>query len=355
MSMATAAVENKANVLVIGGGAVGTMTAYALEAGGRATVTMVLRSNYEAVMNSGFSIDSVDHGQHIHGWRPSRIRSTIADAAGADVPPYDFIVVTTKNIPDVPPTTCTLIEPAVTSDLSTIVLVQNGLNIEKPLLKAYPNNTIISGVQMISASEIAPGVVLHSGPDICKFGVFETVGKQDELKLRDEQRARRFVEAYNAGGNVNCQYDDNVGYTRWEKLLYNSSFNSVSAVLRMDVTRMRVYKHIIDDLVMPIMLEIKAIAAADGIHLSDDLVMKSITIDKLDSWFTPSMGQDVEKGNFVEFENIVGEPMREAERLGVPCSTLTTMYGILKGIQTKTKEIRGLLTPRIEDATTYRG
>ena len=353
-NMTIAQAEDKANVLVLGGGAVGTMAAYALEAGGRAKVTMVLRSNYDAVMKSGFSIDSIDHGQR-NGWLPSRIRTTISDPTETDMQHYDFIVVTTKNIPDVPPTVSTLIRPAVTSDLCTIVLMQNGLNIEKPLLEAFPNNTILSGIQMIGASETAPGIVLHNEPDICKLGVFEAEGKGDELRLRDEQRARRFVEAYNACGRVDCRYDDNVRYTRWKKLLYNSSYNPVSAVLGMDVTRMRVYKHVIDDLVAPIMREIAAIAAADGVHLSEDLVMKLITIDKLDSWFMPSMGQDAGKGNFIEFENIVGEPMREAKRLGVPCPTLTTMYSILKGIQTKTKETRGLITPRVTDARPYRG
>jgi ketopantoate reductase len=60
----------KANVLLIGSGGVGTMGAYALESGGLASVTAVLRSNFAAVYDKGFSFDSIDHG-HIEGWRPS--------------------------------------------------------------------------------------------------------------------------------------------------------------------------------------------------------------------------------------------------------------------------------------------
>lgn len=58
-----------ANVLVVGCGGVGTLMAYALEKGGRASVTAVLRSNFAVVAEKGFDIDSVNHGQ-IEGWRP---------------------------------------------------------------------------------------------------------------------------------------------------------------------------------------------------------------------------------------------------------------------------------------------
>lgn len=46
------------------------MAAYNLEVGGKATVTAVLRSNFAAVQNDGFSIDSIDHGK-VDGWRPT--------------------------------------------------------------------------------------------------------------------------------------------------------------------------------------------------------------------------------------------------------------------------------------------
>lgn len=58
-----------ANVLVVGCGGVGTLMAYALEKGGKASVTAVLRSNFAVVTEKGFIIDSVNHGQ-IEGWRP---------------------------------------------------------------------------------------------------------------------------------------------------------------------------------------------------------------------------------------------------------------------------------------------
>ena len=61
---------SKANVLLVGSGGVGTMAAYNLEVGGPASVTSVLRSNYAAVEQNGFTITSLDHG-YVKGWKPS--------------------------------------------------------------------------------------------------------------------------------------------------------------------------------------------------------------------------------------------------------------------------------------------
>lgn len=62
--------SQKLKVLLIGSGGIGTVTAYALETGGLAEVTAILRSNYAVVEKNGFTIDSVDHG-YIQSWRPS--------------------------------------------------------------------------------------------------------------------------------------------------------------------------------------------------------------------------------------------------------------------------------------------
>lgn len=62
--------EAKKTVLVIGGGAVGAIAALNLDAGGLAEVTIVLRSNYEAVQKTGYDFESCDHGT-VKSWKPS--------------------------------------------------------------------------------------------------------------------------------------------------------------------------------------------------------------------------------------------------------------------------------------------
>lgn len=117
---------------------------------------------------------------------------------------------------------------------------------------------------------------------------------------RSEKAASDFIKAYGACTSVDCQYDPDVATTRWRKLVYNGSFNTMSTILGLDTTRMRIYEHIIDDLIRPLMLEIKATALAAGARLPDDVVETMIRVDPADTYFKPSMCQDVEKvGSFI--------------------------------------------------------
>lgn len=88
--------------------------------------------------------------------------------AGKDKKPYDFIVVATKNVADVHPTVAELIAPAVTEGHTTIALLQNGLNIEKPIIEAFPKNPVLSGVSLIGATETSHSHVLHDDPGMWK-------------------------------------------------------------------------------------------------------------------------------------------------------------------------------------------
>lgn len=51
------------------------MAAYALEKGGKASVTAVLRSNHKVVSEKGFEINSIQHGE-VKSWRPSASESS---------------------------------------------------------------------------------------------------------------------------------------------------------------------------------------------------------------------------------------------------------------------------------------
>jgi 2-dehydropantoate 2-reductase len=264
--------------------------------------------------------------------------------------PFDFILVTTKNVADVLPSVADIIAPSVTPGTTAIVLSQNGLNIEKPLIKAFPDNPIISSISMIGAAEKGHGIIIHDDNDSQVISPFPSPTVSWKTA---EATAKRYVDIYAACGKLDITYNPDVKTARWRKLVYNASFNSTAAVLRIDTARMRMSEHIIDDLIRPIMLEIVAAAKANGVELPADLPEKLIRCDPTDTAFKPSMCQDVEKGNLIEFENIVGEPLREGEAKGVAMPTLRTMYGLLKALQLKTMESRGLWTAKFEEGNPY--
>ncbi|KAE8310629.1 ApbA-domain-containing protein [Aspergillus transmontanensis] len=341
----------KSRVLVVGTGGIGTVCAYALERGGLVEVTTVMRSTYDRAMKQGIDIDSVDFGHDIRSWRPTAITRTVPDVSEQGIDPFEFIVVTTKNIPDVPPTVADIIAPAVTPGKTAIVLAQNGLNIERPLAARFPTNPLISSVVFTGASILPNGTILHSDSDMQRIGPFSSPLVPAQVA---EEAARRYVSLYNPNGNLDIILDVNVPVMRWRKLAYNSSFNAVATVLQMDTSRIRMCQNVVEELVIPIILEIRAAAAAKGITLQEDLVNVVMTQDGAESFFNPSMLQDYEKGNLMEVENLVGEPLREGEALGVSMPTLRLIYNLVKGLQVKIMEKKGLWEARYQPDSAYK-
>ncbi|KAF2267460.1 2-dehydropantoate 2-reductase [Lojkania enalia] len=331
----------KKNVLIVGGGAVGAIAALNLEVGGLASVTVVLRSNFNAVNEGGYTIESCDHGV-LKSWKPSHVRNEVPDIEKENLPPYDYIILTTKNIPDVPPSISSLISPALTSlnKHTTLVLIQNGLNIEKPFLKSHPQTPVLSGVSLIGSAEIKPGVIVQDDRDRLLIGAFHNPQLEPAI---GSQKAKEFVEIYGKGGKTECLFESDVLTSRWRKLVYNACLNPICAITGLDTGRIRLADGGLEGLVRPAMREIVEAARKVGVELVDEVVDFMIGVDPLELYLAPSMLADVRKGNFIEYENLLGEPLREGKAVGVAMPTLQVLYNIAKAIQWRTKEERGLI------------
>ncbi|CAN9441502.1 unnamed protein product [Alternaria alternata] len=338
--------SNKKSVLIVGGGAVGAIAAVNLEAGGLATVTLVLRSNYDVVKEHGYTISSCDHG-NLKGWRPSVVRNSIPDLVGEGIEqqPFDYVMLCTKNMPDILPTAVDLISPALptgsNASKTTLILLQNGLNIEKPFLRPHPNVCILSGISMIGSAETMPGTIVQDEGDKLLIGAFPTSNINPAVP---ERRAEEFVHMYSAGGKTKGTYSPNVLHDRWKKLVFNACLNPICAITGLDDGRLRLADGALDGLVRPAMREIVAAAkAVCGVDLDPGVVEETIHVDPLESWLKPSMQQDLEKGNFLEYENLLGEPLRAGRNAGVSMPTLEVLYYLAKAIQWRIKEKRGLV------------
>jgi ketopantoate reductase len=209
-------------------------------------------------------------------------------------------VVTTKNIPDIPPTVSEIIAPAVTPGHTVILLLQNGLNIERPLFEAFPTNVILSGVSLISATEHQPGRISHDDPDRLIVSPYLNPSRSSSDEEREEEiqrgtaAAQHFVDMYNAAQAVSAMLDLDVGFVRWRKLVYNACYNGVCAIVGLDTTSLRYAHHPLTDLIRPAMWEIWHTAHAAGHPLPEYVVETMIDVDYW-AFFKPSMLQDVER------------------------------------------------------------
>ncbi|KAJ5553303.1 2-dehydropantoate 2-reductase [Penicillium frequentans] len=327
----------KSRILLVGCGGVGTIAALNLEHGNKAEVSCVLRSNFEIVNKQGFTIRSCEHGD-LTEWRPSQILDRVPDVTNSGIQPFDYIVCCTKNTPDIRPIG-QIIAPAVSPNHTVIVLIQNGLNIEKPLMAQFPQNMVLSGVSRIDAHEVSKGVVEQKQRDLLYIGPFPSQ-PHDAESLR--KSALYFIDIYGAAGRTTCLYKPDVGYDRWAKLVYNATLNPVSALVDLNTGELQMTS-VVDTLVIPAMKEVMKVAEAVGHKLPDEIIEETIRSNPIEKMITPSMQVDTQMGSFIEHENLLGEVCREAQRFGVDAPILSTLYSLCVAVQWRTKKIKGLI------------
>ncbi|EAW17107.1 ketopantoate reductase family protein [Aspergillus fischeri NRRL 181] len=286
-------------------------------------------------MTSGFEVISCEHG-HLQGWRPTAISNAVPHVAPSEESRFfDYVVCTTKNIPDVGPSVCEIIAPAVTPGLTVIVLLQNGLNIEKPFLSRFPHNVILSGVSQIDAHEIAPGVIEQKGNDHLCISAFRKNQVSEDIQ---QKATEEFLSIYGAGRRTTIRYEPDWEQKRWRKLVYNATLNPICALTRVNTGDLQICGGALDHLVVPAMQEVVKIARAVGVDLPKDVIETAVRMYPVENKICPSMQKDMQKGNLVEHENLIGEVIREGQRRGIPAPILSVLYELCSAVQWRTRK-----------------
>ncbi|CCD22368.1 uncharacterized protein NDAI_0A02100 [Naumovozyma dairenensis CBS 421] len=341
------------NVLVIGAGGVGVITALSLYIRKLSHVSMVIRSDYDHVTANGYQIDSCDYG-HISNWKPHSIYRTAYDASQSGLF-FNYLVITTKNIPDGPVESrvSNIIKPILESnrtlqseELTNIILIQNGIDIEKEIVSKFNKDdykySLLSGIQLIGSTKIGKGIIKQIGKDHLSVGAF------DACDRKAIHFAQVFVELYgNEGKKILLSSMQVVSLFKYgSKLLYNAAINTTTALVGLDVPRCLEFavdkKSTEMEIFEPAMREIIKIAASEGIILEEQFVgfFANITRNKM---FKPSMCVDEEKGQLMELEVILGNPLKIAKRNGIETPLLSMLYNLLVLVQGKLKEGNGLI------------
>lgn len=203
---------------------------------------------------------------------------------------YDFVVCCTKNLPDISPT-LQIIRTAITPAKTTVVLLQNGLNIEKPFLTLFPQNIILSGISYTSSHETSLGVVKQTHSDELIISAFANPNIEIHLQ---HKKAQEFVQLYSRSDKSDCRFSTQTDDIRWRKLIYNATFNPVCAILGTDTGALRRWE-VIQGLIRPAMTEIVAVAKMQGIMFEESIIDDTIRMDEESGSSRPSMAVDISK------------------------------------------------------------
>lgn len=308
--------RDKIKVLTVGAGAVGAYFTGRLAQTGKAEVSVVVRSDYDAVKRNGFHIRS-ECGDF--DFVPAGVYRSAEEYP--DIP--DYIVLSSKVLPQIDGPA--LIRGAVKSPGTAIVLIQNGIGIEDKIAEAFKENEILSTIAYIGATRSAPGVIRQKGSSELKFGRF---GGGDS-------QAGRLLEELYRGTTVKASFVENIAYHRWVKLLWNLPYNPVSVLGGGLTTKEMSDRGPVEALCRELMEEVRLAASACGIEIPAEMIDKNIEYTRNFPPYKTSMLVDFEAGRQVEAEAILGNVCRLAEKHGLSVPRMKTCYTLLSALDKK--------------------
>ncbi|SPO29741.1 uncharacterized protein UTRI_05563 [Ustilago trichophora] len=344
------------HILIVGAGAVGCFYASKLHQTYESRpilVSLVCRSNYKAIANDGVSLETHSFGNY--HFTPHKVFPSIA-AAGEAGFKWDYVVVTTKALPDVT-NDAHDIRPLVTRGVegSCIVLIQNGVGIEEVHRVEFQENPIVSAVTVISAEQVRHGVIKQNRWTRITMGTYTNGQAKPNSLLSDSHLLNRLTETTNthihnlvswftATGIKDAEFAPELSLqqTRWHKLCINASMNP-SSVLSGGTTNSRMsldpelrqHLHACMNEIFDTAPKILGIPFDDKKHASPERILKSTERNTAGK---PSMLLDWQAGRPMELEVILGNPIRIARRDGIEMPRLQTLYALLKMAQIRKKE-----------------
>lgn len=294
-------------ILVIGTGAIGSFYGSLLAKAG-AEVSVVARSDYDHIRAHGIEIKSDER----EDWRfiPVAVYRHSSEIPGKP----DCVLLCVKLAGGVDPVS--LARDALGPD-TAIVLIANGIDVERNLSEAFPSHELLSALSYVYATRISPGKIRHQG------GGRLIVGR---YPYGITPKAKILVEMLRGQG-IQAETSDNIVTSRWGKSLWSVAFAALS-VLSGGLT-VREILETSEPLVREIMDEVCRIAAAVGHALPPGLTDKQIAFSWTMKPYKPSMLVDFEVGRAMETEIILGAPLRAARKANIPAPHLETLYALL--------------------------
>jgi 2-dehydropantoate 2-reductase len=295
------------HTLIAGTGAVGGFFGWRLVRAGWPITLLARGATADAIEARGLRVRSA--GQE------DVVQAPVVRDLGA--PPEDGfdLVIAAVKMPDLPALAAAL--PGALSADGTVVAVQNGLGAEEILAAQLGAARVVGGVAYVGADCPEPGLVHHVTGGRLTLSTLPGI---------DKARAARLSLQFEAAG-IPCRLADDLRALRWSKVVWNASFNPVTALARVTLGEA------VDDprllgVVRAAMEEVADVARAAGVKLPHDVVERNLDLRPDFRQALTSMYQDVRRGRPNEADAIIGEVLRHATDHGVATPTLRALHAL---------------------------
>jgi len=337
-----------AKVAVVGTGAVGSYYGARLEEAGHDVHFYMRNEHFEAALQKGLTVTSVDGDMHIP---PERLQvySTPQDMAAAaaarDNKSFDWVLVALKSsaLQAIPDLILPLLSPS-----TRILVIMNGM-IEQDLIKALCQTTgqqdtkapldccrtLYGGMALICCNRIGPATTDHSYFGLLTAGVAST---QSSSSHEDEAAFRDLF----APTPIDLAYDQSLLRGRWRKMMWNLPFNGISVAMGgvtvdqivNDPGLRQLAYDIIDETMAAANTELEHVYGEgnyEPLGVLDRYAMMKLSDDM--GPYKPSTYLDFVNRRAMEVQYLFREPLNRAESYQIPTPHLSSIVRMIEAHQ----------------------
>lgn len=183
----------------------------------------------------------------------------------------------------------------------------------------------------VGAVQNTPGIVNHWASENTQVGIFpnRTLDAAFEKARLDE-----FTSLLREGGTP-FTVEDNIQIQRWEKVVWNVAWNSLTTLTMLDTHSWLKSSPDAMPMTRALMREVIDVARKCGVPLQYELI--DVLLDRILAMqpIGSSMQMDCKMGRPMEVDVILGTPVRKGRELGVPIPTLEVLYTLLLAINSR--------------------
>lgn len=153
----------------------------------------------------------------------------------------------------------------------------------------------------------------------------------------EKTRLEKFASLLKEGGTV-FEVMDNVQIQRWEKVVWNCAWNSLTTLTLLDTQTWLKSSPDAMPMTRRLMGEVIQVARKCDVPLEDELIDRLMDRILAMPGIGSSMQKDFKEGRPLELDVILGVPVKKARELGVSVPTLETIYILLLGVNKRLED-----------------
>jgi 2-dehydropantoate 2-reductase len=208
------------------------------------------------------------------------------------------------------------------SSSTPVLLMQNGVSNEEIAMEYFDSTCLYTAAVYLTSRMSEPGIIEMTGKPRLTIGSLES-GNVEE--------AKSLAHLFNEAG-IQAKTSSNIMRAKWKKLLWNVTFNPLSAYAGVTVGQI-INEPELREIAERALVEGMQIASHKGFCFQDELINQIfIGARKADKHYT-SMLQDRLNGKQLEIESICGYFLKEATKLDVSTPVIQSLYNNLATLE----------------------